>query len=442
MLVKFNDNVVLFDFCGIPMVGNKANGYAIGLNGEGAAVCQQLASCELEPDEIRKVDSALYEHLDRGGFFAAEALSPNASEGQGEDPGASGGAIPSSDIPGPLASAYLHVTQRCNLDCKGCYSLDEKRNRLDDLSLEDVCRAIRQLADAGVQQLVISGGEPFLRSDLPEIVKFAKQDCAIANVTVLCNGTRITRDALQRMKPWIDKVSVSFDGSSADAPAYIRGQQRFDQLVDAVRLIKDVGISAHIIPTAHARNLEELPAYGKLAEDLGVTMNFSLLTCEPDDSALGGLLPGEVELKTLGRMILAMSGNGPSLAMDAPVGLNLSVKTNCGAGGKSVSVDADGTIYPCHMLHRPEFAMGNIFTGSLSDALESDVAREMQGLCVQSHDGCSDCRHMYICGGGCRARSLFGYGNLHSRDSYCAMICEFYDQLGAAMNAQIASAFK
>ena len=68
----------------------------------------------------------------------------------------------------------------------------------------------------------------------------------------------------------------------------------------------------------------------------------------------------------LGRALLTLDNGKPLPAMDAPVGVNLTVKRNCGAGCKSLSVDADGTIYPCHMLHRPELAMGNAFTAPCS----------------------------------------------------------------------------
>ncbi|MFR1638937.1 MAG: SPASM domain-containing protein, partial [Eggerthellaceae bacterium] len=113
--------------------------------------------------------------------------------------------------------------------------------------------------------------------------------------------------------------------------------------------------------------------------------------------------------------------------MDAPVGVNLTVKRNCGAGCKSLSVDADGTIYPCHMLHRPELAMGNAFTGAVLDALQTDVSRTFQTLDAEKFEDCGACRYLRICGGGCRARSLFESGNLESKDSYCLMTQEFYD---------------
>ena len=407
--MKFADGVVTFDFSGIPMVGCMSTGYAIGLTDAGAKVCERMLEEDVPEREVAAVDAALLDHLIKGGFFT-----PPVEDGR-------------------VTAAYLHVTQRCNLTCAGCYSLDEQRNALADAPLSDVKHAIDELAAAGVMQLIISGGEPFLRADLPEIVEHAKRACNVASVTVLSNGTHMPKDALERLAPNVDCVSVSFDGCSAESCAYIRGEQRFDELVAAVRAVQAAGISAHIIPTVHACNIDDLASYVQLSKDLGASLNFSLLTCEPRDEALGHLLPGDDELRALGMALLTLGDGKPLPAMDAPVSTNLTVKRSCGAGFKSLSVAADGTIYPCHMLQRRELAMGNAFTGTVADALCSDVSQRMRGLDAAKFVGCGECRYLRICGGGCRARSLFGSGSLEEKDSYCLMTQTFYDVLGQAM---------
>ena len=225
--MQFVDEVVLFDFADIPMVGSLDTGYAIGLTGEGAAVCERLQKEDVPEEDIAAVDPALLEHLIKGGFFETAKKDRR------------------------VLSAYLHVTQRCNLHCAGCYSLDDQRNTLSDAPLSSIKHAVDELASAGVMRLVVSGGEPFLREDLPEIVEHAKRVRSIDSVTVLSNGTCMSEATLKRLAPNVDCVSVSFDGCSASAPAYIREEQRFDELVASVRAVQAAGIQAHIIPTVH-----------------------------------------------------------------------------------------------------------------------------------------------------------------------------------------------
>lgn len=407
--MQFTKEVVSFDFAGIPIVGCLQTSAVIGLTDEGAAICERLHHEDVSEEEIAGVDANLLEHLKSGGFF---------------------GGVQSDNT---VVSSYLHVTQRCNLDCAGCYSLDEDRNTLKDAPLQDIKRALKGLAEAGVKQIVISGGEPFLREDLPEIVEYAKKDCSIPKVTVLSNGLCFTEEVLARLAPHVDCVSVSFDGCSAAAPAYIRQSQRFDELVAAVQTVKAAGIPAHIIPTVHAKNISDLADYIALSKELGATLNFSLLTCEPDDAVLGGLLPQDKELQALGLSMLTLNDGQPATAMDAPTSTNLTVKRSCGAGHKALSVAADGTIYPCHMLQRREMAMGNAFTGSVIDSLQSEVSNTFRSLDASKFDECGACHHLYICGGGCRARSLYATGSLTAKDSYCTMTTTFYDALGEAM---------
>ena len=84
--------------------------------------------------------------------------------------------------------------------------------------------------------------------------------------------------------------------------------------------------------------------------------------------------------------------------------------------------------------------MGNAFTGSVAEAVQGDVARTFRSLDAATFEDCADCAYVRICGGGCRARSLFASGSLESKDSYCAMIQEFYDVLGNAMKAAVEKA--
>lgn len=73
-----------------------------------------------------------------------------------------------------MASAYVHITDNCNLHCVGCYSHVEKRNKKTDLTYKEICYELDQLADNGVKIIVISGGEPFIREDIELICKYAK----------------------------------------------------------------------------------------------------------------------------------------------------------------------------------------------------------------------------------------------------------------------------
>ena len=400
--MRFSRHVVKLSFANTPMVGNLANGYSIGLSDEGAKICDRLFCEDVEKTEIALVDEALFEHLLAGGFF---------DEGSCQQ---------------PLGSAYLHVTQRCNLDCLGCYSFDRHRNKLEDPSFEQLSKAIRELSLGGVTSLVISGGEPFLRDDLPELLSYAKSECKIQTINVATNGTILSRDTLKKIAPSVDMVSVSFDGFSRSSPAPIRKEQRFDQLVDTVNALNDYGIAAKIVPTIHSKNINELTEYISLSQSLHATVSYSLFTGSFYDDEIAGLIPNDDDLCTLGATVFAQNSCKLSTVEDAPLGISLSLTRTCGAGTKTVSVAADGSVYPCHMLHVEDFKMGNLFCDSIVDVLGSLPALAFRKSFSSANEDCANCSYRWFCGGGCKARSYMAFGSFCKNDPYCPMFKSFY----------------
>lgn len=411
--MEFSPLVTLFEYSGIPMIANLSNGFVVGLTARGEELCHRLLTEDMSAQEAKEIDAPLIACLERAGYFE-----------------------PMPRVNNSLQSAYLHVTQHCNLRCAGCYSLSDSRNSSQDSSTTQMLGAIEQLAQAGARSLFFSGGEPFLRADLTILVRHAKK-CGIEKTTVITNGTCLNKRTLEEMSPYVDSIAVSFDGYSETTPSYIRGKQRFSLLVQAVRNIQEFGIHAHIIPTIHRLNVEDLGEYAQLSRSLGVTMNYSLLSCEPrNEDPLADLLPDREALTRLANCLLDL-GMPLTDARDS-LGINLSARTSCGVGCKEISVDADGTVYPCHMLHRPDYAMGNIFDEPLENILQGNLAQSFASLNVARITKCNECDYRLLCGGGCRARSVYEGAGIDGCDPYCDFNYHYYEKLGASL-ANLAS---
>ena len=400
--MKLSASTVLFSLGGVPMLGNVATGGVIGLTPEGERLCRSLAEQEVSIDTIPESCRDLAEHLRAGGYL---------DEGP---------------VPRPrVSSAYLHVTQRCNLGCRFCYSEDATRNRLEDPSLEELLRAVDLLAELGCTRLTISGGEPLLRGDLPEIVTHARER-GIRDVTILTNGLLVNEKNVGALAGHVARIAVAFDGASASDPAHLRGSQRFDELVAAIQTIRSTGVEARVLPTLHALNLADMPRYRQLAQRLGATLSYSLLTA--DVCELGDLAPSEEQLRGLGRAAVTegLPGTDP-LDTEAPP---IFARDSCGAGTRTLSVAADGTVYPCHMLHDRRLAMGDAFADTADEIMRSQVARLFRHLSVEDLEGCSACAARHLCGGGCRARAHLTAGALTDKDPYCELSRSYYETLG------------
>ena len=394
--MKFHNKVVLFNFAGVPVVGNYDNGCIVGLTEDALRVCEKALNDSTERVEFDAVDDWLFDYLRDHSFF--ERMPPETQR----------------------KTAYLHVTQKCNLDCVGCYSRDESREHPRDASFDDLCNSIDKLSDSGFKNLVISGGEPFMRRDLPLLVEYSKRDGKVDTVAVLSNGIGLSEDVLTMIAPFVDCVSVSFDGASADSKAYIRGEQRFEELVESIKLISKSGIAPHIIATIHAKNIAEIQEYISLSHKLNATLNFSLLCCETDDVD-DELIFKEQDFLLLSECLSESAEIVGESSLNASLGINLFVKEDCGLGSRTISVAADGTVYPCHMLHRPEFALGNVFL----ENLEAIFAGERMRAFREGVGACSEverCVFRPLCGGGCRAFAYLRNGRLDSRDPCCSLL--------------------
>jgi radical SAM protein with 4Fe4S-binding SPASM domain len=411
--MKFSDHVVMFEFASTPLVGNLTNGYSIGLTPEGSGLCKRLFDEDIAEPEIASVDENLLHHLLAGEFFGHTNPAPTPR------------------------SAYLHVTQRCNLDCVGCYSLDDYRNTLPDPTYEQLTKAIVELAKVGVKSLVISGGEPFLRDDLPELLAYAKTVGGIETINVATNGILLSREVLKRLAPLVSRISVSFDGASSLSVAYIRKEQRFDTLVDSIRLIQEFGISAQITPTVHANNIDELGQYLALSKELGVLLSYSLLTGPCSDPEVRELLPRESELRELGETVFSQNCNASSTVQDSPLAVNLSVARKCGAGKETLSVAADGTLYPCHMLHLKECRLGNLFSDDITSIQFDEIPCFTEIRESSMDNDCSLCEYRWFCRGGCKARSYLTHGTFSLKDPYCAMFSAFYGAFARYLSARL-----
>lgn len=407
--MRLGTDVLAFEAFGIPLLGNAANGSIMGLTAEAAVLCSRMAQEDVPEAEVDAVDAHLAEALRRGGFLGSQRLGC------------------------ALESAYLHVTQACNLDCVGCYSSDEQRNRADDLPFERLCAIMDELAAAGARHLVVSGGEPFLRADLPAILRHGREACGFQAIDVLTNGTCLTPEKLAAVAPYVDRVSVSFDGAAPDAQPHIRRRQLFDQLVSAVAMVQEAGIAAHIIPTIHGRNIDDVPAYCDLAARLGATMNFSLLSAPVGCAEARGLLPSDDALRKLASFTVGTAEHPAVAVADTPTGNGLRASVGCGARCGGVSVGYDGRAYPCHMLHDDSLCLGELGVRSSAGAgvragadqgpLAADALRRIH---VDEVEGCSDCELKYLCGGGCRARAFFATGSIYGKDPYCAFMQEHF----------------
>ncbi len=403
-------SVRLFEIEGIRMIGNIANGSIIGLDDDGYALVQKLINdLTLTEDDLNENTVQILDYMEDLGFF----------EGARQDT--------------KLKAAYLHLTDRCNLNCVGCYSYVEHRNKRDVLPYESVCKVLDELKKNGVEQLVFSGGEPFIRKDIADICRYTKEVANVEFLSVITNGTMFYERHLDALQ-YIDILNISIDGYNEETQ-FIRDKGIMKRIISNIEYLKPL-VSINLIATIHKRNLKYAQEYINFANDLGVRLSFSIFTVDPHDEEFKDYIFDNKSLVDFSKRVLTFDENVP--IMDMPTGeVCLTCRGNCEVGKEMVSIAADGSIYPCHMLHDNELRMGNILQDELGSILKSEN-NVFNFLNVEEVNGCKDCSYRYLCGGGCRGRSWLYNKTLTDRDSYCPFIKTFYRETVKRLKETIA----
>jgi cyclic pyranopterin phosphate synthase len=138
--------------------------------------------------------------------------------------------MPPLDVLGrPLSNLRISVTDRCNLRC--AYCMPEKDYawlpREDILHFEEIGRLAGVFAGAGVDRVRLTGGEPLVRRNLPDLVAILARDARLRDLAMTTNGVLLAEHARDLRAAGLHRVTVSLDTLRADR---FRELARFDEL--------------------------------------------------------------------------------------------------------------------------------------------------------------------------------------------------------------------
>lgn len=398
---QLSDGVITFSVKGVPIIGDIKNGKLFGLTNAGVQVVEKLLNDqEINTEKLDNNQRVLFESLKNNGFiekYSTQSL--------------------------PSKSAYIHINSRCNLHCKGCYSYVENRNNLSELRTDQWCNILKELVDSSFTRIIVSGGEPFLRNDLSIICKYAKQN-GIQNLNIISNGT-ITFEKYDSVIPYLDSIAISVDGYNKDT-SFIRDSGIMETVLKTIKYLKS-RIKTSLIVTLHKKNINFMQNYQELADNLGVSMSYSIFSVDSERPGLSDYMFNEHDFVKIANTLIS-EHKSFSLANSPSEHLALTCRVGCGFGSTMLSISSLGDVYPCHMLQNEDCLMGNVLDTPLRDILNTPQFRK-NAITVSDIKECNKCEYKFICGGGCRARSYLMNKNFKGKDPYCILAKTFYSDL-------------
>lgn len=333
-----------------------------------------------------------------------------------------------SDVMRSPRSVDAEITTSCNLRCAYCSHFSGPGDVDKDLPLDAWLRFFSELQRCAVMNITLSGGEPFYRTDLREIVRGI-----VANrmrFSILSNGTLIDPDMADFLASTrrCNHVQVSIDGAIDITHDAFRGKGNFTKAIQGIRTLQRFKVPVTVRVTIHRKNVHELEAVAKLLLEEIELPSFSTNSASPmglcrKNAAQTQLTVAERSLAMETLILLTNRYGGRISATAGPLADGrawLEMKeacregrpmegrgflTGCNGPRQTIAVRADGAIIPC--LQLGHMVLGRINHDNLIDIWQNHPdlrnLRERSSIPLASFAFCRNCPYTDCCTGNCPA---------------------------------------
>lgn len=331
----------------------------------------------------------------------------------------------------PTLTAWLHVTNACNLRCDYCYLHKTAEHMNDDTAY----RAVDAIFRSAVKQqfkrvkLKYAGGEASLQINHVMALhdyaaQMAQQKDMLFGATLLSNGVFLSQQTIDNLKARNIGVMISLDGvgnyHDRQRP-FISGRGSFKYIDRTITRLLHSGLRPLISATISQRNLDGLPeliAY-ILERDLPFTFNY--YRDNACSTHVQDLQFGEAQ------MIAAMRAVFQAIERRIPrrpllgslidkANLGQTHRYTCGVGNNYIVIDQQGGVAKCQAdIQR------TIATIDADDPLQiiRNDRQGVQGFSVEDKEGCRSCQWRYWCAGGCPLLTYRATGRYDIKSPNC-----------------------
>ncbi|WP_180326744.1 radical SAM/SPASM domain-containing protein [Raoultibacter phocaeensis] len=352
-----------------------------------------------------------------------------------------------------VGKALWSITGLCNLRCRHCY-LSAPQGKYGELSLEECLDIVRQLAEANIGLVCLTGGEPLVRDDLPALLD-ALSEADIRLHQIYTNGVLVTQEFLDdiRRRGERPEFCLSFDGLGWHD--WLRGVPGAEKAaVEAIDLIIENGFEVGVEMAVHKKSLPAVwPSILFLSEHgvksckvspcsdsgnwiaqageyhltaaelmgawLDVISEF-LRSGSPLDLMLGGFFACNAGSRACTVPLKRFGGRED--ALDSPL---------CGCANQVMYISADGRLLPCIPLSGLSFqqSMPDLVSMPLKEALSAPMYAQSVDTTLREfadkNEACRTCDQFLFCGGGCRASALIAENDYFASDPAA---CTFFKE--------------
>ena len=324
--------------------------------------------------------------------------------------------------------AQWDVNDECNLNCKHC-RVPQKSKKEPALTLKEAKELISQLYYQGITKLNLSGGEPFLRKDIFDILEYANK---FEDIVITTNCTLLNETKCKKLAQYLNtRLSISIDGMEQTHDEFRGKQGTFKKIVDTLPILKQNKIQFSIRYTISKETIQDAKEVLRLAAKNGA-QDFNTRRVILTGNASEELLISNEEYKNIIKELIQESKKlkinfrtgDPTLIPIFPEIFGIDLKeankyyAGCEAGDEIIYIDYKGNVGACSYI--PIFA-DNIKEKPLDEILNyNKLFIKLKQYKDNLKGKCKECSYKSICGG-CRATALALKNSLFEEDPLCLL---------------------
>jgi MoaA/NifB/PqqE/SkfB family radical SAM enzyme len=290
-------------------------------------------------------------------------------------------------IPENGGRVIWQITNSCNYSCVYCIFSAQKRKIEGELNTEEAMNLLDELKSNNFRHLKITGGEPFVRKDLIQIMRKASELGLVVDVST--NASLITKEKAVEIKDCrVGMVHVSIDGDEA-AHDEVRGKGTFARTVAGVRNLVENGVYVRIGTLIYKKNEHGLEGIVKLVSGLGANeIIFSFM--EPVGRMKGdtGLISTRAIPEVKAEIEAIASAYKDRIKVSHSFTEKAKPGSGCGlcpGGTKFLFVDNFGRVAPCTWVaevHKQYISEKTLKTTALKEILDSGQMKSYSDFLV------------------------------------------------------------
>ncbi len=246
-------------------------------------------------------------------------------------------------------SCHFELTYQCNLHCIHCYIV---RKKTAELTTREIITYLKQLKNVGCLHLIFTGGEPFLRKDIFEILEHARS--LDFDIRIFTNGTLIDKRAAIKIRKIVPSaVEISLYGLKNTHEKITRMQGSFAKTINAIAKLIEMGVNVLVKTTVLQYNVHEL---WKLRQFVKHTLKAQFLDSKGlyrifpcDDASTGPLHHALSDLQMKHYIEDGLYRHQPMRSSNKLLNIDPNLPL-CGAGRRVSNITPYGQLNPCVRL--------------------------------------------------------------------------------------------